>query len=169
MQIIFSSAVIASLLTGICSLIIAISTNKKVVKLEHVKLNNEIQKDRYIELKKYSSVIRDLPKFEYMVYDSGMNYSEEKHRLVVRNITERFNQMKDIYEITEPLIEDKYLKNTREILKKESKISEKLITCLHSNTLNLKPGILNELNITRIDFEKELKQALSNQIASIVK
>lgn len=166
--LVLSSAVIASIITSISSLVVAKSNNAKIEKIEKLKYNNDIQKDRYFDLKKYNSLLRELPSINYSLYDANMELSEERMKVIVSEATKRFHRVKDIYETVNPLIKTEYLRVTNEMFEEESIKASEMTRKIYENELDNDKNSLKELLLTRQECEVNLKNALAIQIKEIL-
>jgi hypothetical protein len=149
-QIILSSALIASLVSGIFNVLWA----------SKIKKNYDIDTFRYTKLYELNIELHSL---------TPMNYDLNNMENLANQSAERHGKVKDIYNKVFPLIGIKYRNKPSSILNEEEILSKKLVDWLYGNKKAIAEEVsVKELLLKRQDFEKSVKDACTSSLHSML-
>ena len=112
-KIILSSAVVAALLTSVVNYLSARKTNRRLLEIENLKRESELETYRYTNIFESLKELNNLPDMDYTYLkpDEHGNLIQDKELFgrVVSKATERYSAVKKIFERTRPIISENFI------------------------------------------------------------
>ena len=146
-------------------------TNLRLVEIEKMKRKSEIETYRYTNIFDCLKELNSLPDIDYtyLKTDGAGNMVQDKELLkqVVSKASERYSDVKKIYDRIKPLINTNLTDNVSTAISEAERQSNLLVESLYSNT-SLPEGIdVVTLMQARQKAEKEIKLVMERQVKEL--
>jgi hypothetical protein len=170
LNIAFSSAVIAALITSLLSFKAMKETNRQLIKLEKMRISADINAFRYTKIYLALEEIQNLPVIDY-TYTKKVNgkfvQDQDLLKKVMEQTTERHNRILALYDKVKALINTKLVINIDSEIKEEERQTDILTRYVYSNQPLPQDLDVVTLSKVRRKIEDELKRVLAIQISAL--
>ena len=172
-KIILSSAVIGALVTSVVNYLSARKTNKRLLEIEKLKRESELETYRYTNIFDSLKELNSLPdiNYTYLKPDEHGNLVQDKELFgqVVSKASERYSAVKKIYDRTKPIINEDLTLEVRSVIEEAERQSNMLTESLYQNR-PLPEGIdVVTLMQARQHSEAEIKRIMEIQVGLLTK
>ena len=167
-NIAFSAAVIAALITSLFSFKAMRETNKQLIQLERMRISADINAFRYTKIYLVLEEIQNLPAIDYtFLKQEGETFAQDKSlfKKVIEQISERYGRIRNLHDKVRPLINAKLLIHIETLMKEEQRQSNMLVKSLYENQPLPQNIDVVTLSDVRRKIENELKRILAIQIS----
>ena len=170
-KLILSSAVVAALITSIFNYVASRKTNARLLEIENIKRQAELETYRYTNIYDAIKEINSLPSIDYNYLrkdESGkMVQDKELFRQVVENTTERYSKIKSIYDRVRPLLDSGLTTDVTNAISEEQRQSNLLTESVYTNS-PLPEGVdVVSLMQARQKAETEIKKVMQSQVSKL--
>ena len=172
-KIILSSSVVAALLASVVNYLSARKTNRRLLEIENLKRESELEAYRYTNIFESLKELNNLPDMDYTYLkpDEHGNLTQDKELFgqVVSKAAERYSAVKKIYERTKPLISENFIIEVTPAIEEAEKQNNILTDSLYRNR-PLPEGVdVVTLMRARQYAEAEIKRIMENQVSLLTK
>lgn len=170
-NLILSSAVVAALITSVFNYVTSRKTNVRLLEIENVKRKAELETYRYTNIYGAIKEIKSFPSinYNYLRKDESGEIVQDKELFgkVVSNTTERYSQIKGIYDRVRPLLDSGLTNYVTNALLEEEKQSNLLTESIYTNN-PLPEGIdVVTLMQARQKAETEIMKVMQRQVSKL--
>ena len=170
-KIILSSAVIAALVTSTFNYLSVRKTNKRLIDIESIKRQSELETYRYTNIFESLKELNNLPviSYNYLKSDGKGGFVQDKELFgqVVSKATDRYTAVMKIYEKTKPLIDEEIMSKVILAVQEAERQSNLLTESLYQNK-PLPDGVdVVTLMEARRLAENEIKSVMETQVSKL--
>jgi hypothetical protein len=170
-QLILSSAVVAALITSAFNYLDTRNTNARLLEIENIQRQSELETYRYTNIFEAVKEINSLPSisYNYLREDEYGKMVQDKELFgqVVADTSERYSEIKNIYDRITPLVETEIAMGATMAIQEAERQSNLLTESLYSNS-PLPEGVdVVTLMQARHVAENEIENAMKYQVSKL--
>jgi hypothetical protein len=171
-QLILSSAVLAALVAAVFNYLTGRKANQRLLEIEKLKHDAELTSFRYTKVYEAIQSVAKLPPVEYsylVEIDGNLVPDRERLKGVVSRATERFEDVRKIFDQVRPLIDEAELFEASQAIAASEKQSNLITEALYTGQA-FPPGVdLVSLIRARQRAEAAISTAMSSQLRALTR